>query len=188
MGKFCTITLICFCFCLISFVSCYKIYRNNRMDRSSYYGNPRSLPHNAKRQSFYQRSLVESFNHRPQRRNGNPRSHPHNNRRQSLYQRPEVENFDHRLQRQNSNFLREMEDERSTKGEIRVSGILVEDIDEGELPEYNKVQKRQYPDYGFDQERQQLIVDLHNLYRSNVTPPAANMVHMVSWNTKTIES
>lgn len=180
MGKYSTIALICFCLGLISFVSCYKNYRNRRIDRAPYYGIPRSLPHNDRRQSFYQRSVVESFDHRPHRRNGNPRFHPHNNRRQSLYQPSVVEDFDHRLRRQNSKFLREMGDERSTKGEIRVSGVLVEDIDEGELTEYEKVRKRQYPDYGFDQERQQLIVDLHNLYRSNVTPPAANMVHMVS--------
>lgn len=82
-----------------------------------------------------------------------------------------------------------MEDEWSRKNEPLVSGVLVEDIDEDELTEYEKVQKREAPDRGFYQETQQMILDLHNVYRSNVTPPASNMAHMVSgWNTKIIES
>ncbi|GFT63617.1 hypothetical protein NPIL_308611 [Nephila pilipes] len=41
--------------------------------------------------------------------------------------------------------------------------------------------KRSYDrDRGFTQEIKMQILDLHNLYRSNVTPPAGNMAFMVS--------
>ncbi|GFR01726.1 peptidase inhibitor 16 [Trichonephila clavata] len=42
----------------------------------------------------------------------------------------------------------------------------------------HQLSKREYPKRGFTEELKQEILDLHNLYRGNVTPSAANMAFM----------
>lgn len=41
-------------------------------------------------------------------------------------------------------------------------------------------QKRHVRERGFAHETKMMLLELHNLYRSNVTPPAGNMAYMVS--------
>ncbi|GFQ75179.1 hypothetical protein TNCT_472061 [Trichonephila clavata] len=46
----------------------------------------------------------------------------------------------------------------------------------------SKLNKREYPASGYTEELKKKILDVHNLYRSNVTPPAANMEFMVRFS------
>ncbi|GFS64546.1 peptidase inhibitor 16 [Trichonephila inaurata madagascariensis] len=43
---------------------------------------------------------------------------------------------------------------------------------------HHRLYKREYPKRGFTEELKKEILDLHNLYRGNVTPSAANMAFM----------
>ncbi|GFQ70258.1 peptidase inhibitor 16 [Trichonephila clavata] len=57
--------------------------------------------------------------------------------------------------------------------ELMESDYLIEKISKDEA-----LHKRHINDHGFSREYKQQMLDLHNLYRSNVTPPAANMAFM----------
>ncbi|KAG8199453.1 hypothetical protein JTE90_000320 [Oedothorax gibbosus] len=106
--------------------------------------------------------------------NGNWRFHPHNHRRHSFHERSVV----YRPQMSNFNHLQDSEGDWFDKVEPIESGVLVDDTPEEELTNLEKFRKREAPARGFYRETQQIILDLHNLYRSNVTPPASNMAHM----------
>ncbi|GFT63610.1 peptidase inhibitor 16 [Nephila pilipes] len=61
--------------------------------------------------------------------------------------------------------------------ELIESESLIEKLSKEE-PMRSKTDKRQILERGFTDELKTQMLDLHNLYRSNVTPPAANMAFM----------
>ncbi|GFS64553.1 peptidase inhibitor 16 [Trichonephila inaurata madagascariensis] len=60
------------------------------------------------------------------------------------------------------------------------SDYLIEKISKDEAL-HSKSDKRHINDYGFSEEYKKQMLDVHNLYRGNVTPPAANMA-FVEWD------
>ncbi|GIY21223.1 peptidase inhibitor 16 [Caerostris darwini] len=67
------------------------------------------------------------------------------------------------------------------KKNILISEPVVDKLPDGIdwLAQFSK--KRHIPDRGFDNETKKMLLDLHNLYRSNVTPPAGNM-NFMEWD------
>ncbi|KAF8795937.1 uncharacterized protein LOC129981108 [Argiope bruennichi] len=63
--------------------------------------------------------------------------------------------------------------------EMVESDPVVEDIPEDIELVYQMNKKRHVPDRGFTEETRKMMLDLHNVYRGNVTPPAGNMNFLV---------
>lgn len=168
MGNQNTLFWILICYLLLnSIVNCYKMH-HRRNPRPYNNKDAKHHSHNIRRQSLYHRpSVADNIDqHRAKLRNIYHHSADIDNK---VHHRAKVRHSDYFINNEN-NWLR--------NDVLIPPGILVED-DVDELTDYQKEQKRQAPERGYDQRTQQMILDLHNLYRSNVTPPASDMRHMV---------
>ncbi|GFS83763.1 hypothetical protein NPIL_496631 [Nephila pilipes] len=66
-------------------------------------------------------------------------------------------------------------------GELMDTDSMIDEIAEERL--HHQMYRREYPKRGYTEELKKKMLDDHNLYRSNITPPASNMEFMVKFPT-----